>query len=413
MDRGSKNFYLKKNFGLRLNLIQAMQMASQQSELGLEQTSPNPCVGSVILDRKDELVGLGYHKKFGGPHAEVEAFQTLPEELKSNPEELSVFVTLEPCAHQGKTPSCARMLATKKVKRVVYLLKDPNPLVAGEGQMILDAAGVQTYCVEDILQKQKFYQPDEILKAIYKFKKNLKALIKKQKNLNRQFLFAMQSELPYITLKWAQTLDGTIGLPSERLLITNQEVQKEVHHLRACHDVVVVGAGTVLQDDPKLNNRFGSSKNKLNRICIFDQDLKVFEKRNELKIFRTHEKGNLILVTHSSQNIDQLQAEGFNFLQVNFDSNNSDVLDLTSALKQIKAKYKINSVFVEGGQKLLSSFLAQNLFNEIYIFNALKIQFKKDSIRLHIKFWIKHLFKNLLSMRIKTFEADFLIHFRK
>ncbi len=407
------NFFLKKNFGLRLNIVQALQFAHEQSELGLEQTTPNPCVGSVILNEKDELVGLGYHKKYGHDHAEVEAFQTLPTELQTKSEELTVFVTLEPCAHQGQTPSCAKMLAAKKVKSVIYLLKDPNPLVSGQGQKILEASGVKTYCVEDLLRKPKFDHPNEVLQSIYKNRWMLKRLIKKQKNLNRHFLFGINSELPFITLKWAQTLNGAVGLLDSRLLITNQEVQKQVHHLRACHDLILVGSNTVMQDDPKLNNRFGSSKQKINKIGVLDPNLEVLTKKSELEIFKFHEPQNMVFITKSSSDTSKYEAEGFNFIKVAFNPVDLSRLDLVEAFKLIKKKFKINSILIEGGRKTLTALLEQNLFNEIYIFNALKLNFAKNSIRLPYKLWVPLIIKNIFSLKVRIYEDNFLINIQK
>lgn len=409
------SFFLEKHLGLTLNLAQALQMASDQAELGLQYTTPNPCVGCVILDAKDQLVGVGYHKKYGEAHAEVEAFNTMSDLHLAN----TVFVTLEPCAHQGKTPSCAKMLVEKKVKNVVYLLKDPNSLVSGKGKKILEDAGIKTYCVEDLLERQRLDQPDTILKSIYKYRLILKKIIKKQKFLNRQFLFAINSEVPYITLKWAQTLDGTIGLENERLMVTNHEVQKEAHQLRAIHDVLLVGSNTILSDNPKLNNRFGSSKNKNNLVAILDPELKVLKQFEDLELFTLHSKDNLIFITHVNALSEEYEKLGFKFIKVDYLNSENVVLaeneklnlDIQNALMLIKKNYKINSVFVEGGAKVLTSFLTQDLFNEIYIFSNLKLNFKKNAIRINCMFWIKFLFLGLLSMKFKLFDDNFMISF--
>lgn len=434
-------FYLKKHLGLRVNLVKAMSMASDLSELGLGQTTPNPCVGCVILDGQDTVKGVGYHKKYGEAHAEVEAFKSLS--MDDDFRSLTVVVTLEPCSHQGKTPSCAKMLIEKKASRVIYLLKDPNPLVSGLGHKLLIEAGIKVYCIEDLLQRQKIDQPDDILKSIYKNKSILRSIIKKQKYLNRHFLYAMNSELPYVTLKWAQTLDGTIGLENQRLMITNLEVQKEVHHLRACHDVILVGSTTVLKDNPKLNNRFGSSKNKSNKIVVLDPNLEVLTHIDDLELFQLHPKSNLIFITHTHQNTEAFERLGFQFIKVDYQQNSgaiSDVnanelngisknsktikmesdlfpnqsdLNLKDALQLIKEKCKINSVFVEGGAKTISSFLDQNVYNELYVFSALKIILKSKTNRIHYRRWIKFLFIHILNLKIKFYETNFLVQVRK
>lgn len=408
------SFFLDKNLGLRLNLVQALEMALSQSELGSEQATPNPCVGSVILDSNDSLVGLGYHKKFGEAHAEVEAFSTLDLTLSDadNPA-LTVIVTLEPCAHEGKTSSCAKMLVSKKIERVIYLVKDPNELVSGQGHEILEAAGVKTYCIEDLLNGQKLDQPDSIIKSINKNKRSLKKIINRYRFLNRHFFFAINSDLPYITLKWAQTIDGTLGLTDKRLLITNKDVQKKVHHLRACHNIVLVGANTVIKDNPKLDNRFGSSKKKLNVIAVLDPDLQTLKHKENLEIFKIHKPENLIFITHLHSDIQDFEQKGYCFINVGLSDGNEDALDLIASLKLLKAKYKINSVFIEGGIEVFKNFLEKNLFNEIYVFSAPKLSFSKKSMRLSYLKWLKFAFSNLKTTRISLIEENFLVRIFK
>lgn len=436
------DFYLKKNLGLKMNLLQAMKMACEQAELGLGHTTPNPSVGAVVLDSKDGLMGVGYHKKYGGPHAEVEAFQEVynqglldweAEQSKQKSTDLpaedsnktpqteedflfkkgpfSVFVTLEPCAHQGKTPSCAKMLAAHPLSKVIYLIKDPNELVAGKGQQILEEVGIKTYCVEDILNS-KAKDLDETAKLILKYKSEFKKLIKQQRHLNRQFLHAMTSELPYVTLKWAQTVDGSLGLIDSRLMITNQEVQKEVHQLRAAHDIVMVGKKTVLNDNPLLNNRFGSSKYKDNKIVIVDSSLEVLKLKHNLQIFEAHDKSNIVFVTLQSSESSAYEADGYQFIKVEGYKDKLDHVDLNEALRRIKKELKVNSVFVEGGSNLLSSFLRQGLYNEISLFVAPRFIFKKTALRLNPLLWLKSFFKNIFKLKFRIFEDNLLINIK-
>lgn len=426
------DFYLKKNLGLRMNIAQAMKMAAQQAELGLEQTSPNPCVGAVILDSKEDLIGIGYHKKYGGPHAEVEAFQSVYNQglVDSNADlfkvgPFSVFVTLEPCAHEGKTPSCAKMLAAHPLSKVIYLLKDPNALVSGQGHKILEDVGIKTYCVEDILASKRgsLNLQDENIKLILKYKKEFKKIIKQQRHLNRHFLHAMTSERPYVTLKWAQTLDCCLGNKytftegsndTQRLLITNSEVQKEVHHLRACHDIVMVGHNTILNDNPQLTNRIGSSRLKENKIAILDIHLDVLQKKEDLNIFKYHSKENLIFITLNKTDTSLYEKEGYQFIKVSpiLDKSEQD-MDLRLVLETLKKQQKINSVFVEGGAMTLTEFIKQGLFNEIYLYIAPKIIFKKVAVRLNPLLWFKFLIKNVFTLKVKILDDNLLIHFKK
>ena len=392
-----------------------MKMACDQAELGLEQTTPNPCVGCVILDSKDLVLGLGHHKKFGEAHAEVEAINSNPSSLQ----DATVFVTLEPCAHEGKTPSCAKLLAEKPISKVIYLLKDPNPLVSGEGQKTLESTGIKVYCVETILDSLgegfNFYLngfkkfEDKVVQHIVDKKSFYKKLVRKQKYLNRQFLHSMTSDVPYITLKWAQTLNFILGEKENRLMITNQEVQKEVHHLRACHDVILVGKNTILNDDPLLNNRFGSSKRKLNTIAILDPELEIIKSNTDLKVFETHSKNNLIFITSKDVDISREKQMGYNIIQVHQEGENK--LDILEALKLIKKIHKINSIFVEGGPEVFSSMLNRNLFDELYVFSAFTFNFKKQTIRIRNFNFFKFIFKNLIKFRIKIYDQNILVHY--
>jgi diaminohydroxyphosphoribosylaminopyrimidine deaminase/5-amino-6-(5-phosphoribosylamino)uracil reductase len=201
-----------------------MQQAIELARLGQYSTKPNPNVGCVIV-KDGQLIGEGYHPKAGQPHAEVFALRQAGEHAKG----ATAYVTLEPCAHYGRTPPCAEALVKAQVKKVVVACSDPNPLVAGKGVQILQAAGIEVetgICVETA------------------------------KTLNLGFLKAMSTGSPYVRLKIASSLDGRTAMASgESKWITGAIARQDVQHWRAISGAVITGIQTVLADDCELNVR--------------------------------------------------------------------------------------------------------------------------------------------------------------
>ena len=188
--------------------------------------SPNPHVGALIVS-ENQIVSEGYHSVFGGPHAEVEVLKGVsPEQCAGS----ILYVNLEPCSHYGKTPPCTEAIIAAGIRTIVYGMEDPNPLVAGRGLRRLAEAGIRV--VGPVLE----YECIE---------------------LNRGYIKTILKKSPWISLKIAQTLDGRIALPDHRSKwITEERSRHTVQHLRSRHDAVLVGIGTVLQDDPRLTARF-------------------------------------------------------------------------------------------------------------------------------------------------------------
>ena len=226
-----------------MNLDQAMQLAISEALKGAPFVSPNPKVGCVILDSQGELLSTGYHKKFGEAHAEIEALKNLnPDQLKG----AHLIVTLEPCAHEGKTPSCAKTLAKLPIKKVTFGLVDPNPLVAGQGAKILKEAGIE---VEE-------YQG--ILKADLE-------------EVCEEFLWNFRQKKVFVAVKIAQSLDGKIALLNgESKWITGPDSRQKVHELRAQYDAVLVGKNTILIDNPSLDIRHPKIQ-KENKVVVLDR----------------------------------------------------------------------------------------------------------------------------------------------
>ena len=387
-----------------------MELAAEQSKNGLEQTTPNPCVGCIIVDQKENLVGAGYHKKYGSDHAELEALKSI-EDFKTLIGS-TVYVTLEPCAHSGATPPCALILSQSSIEKVVYLLTDPNPRVSGKGRIILEEAQKKVYCIEEILQNPKKFKSskDSIVLNILKNKKKLKVLMRFQKLLNRQFLYAMSSDIPYITIKWAQTLNGVIGQTDQRLLISNEDSIQDVHHQRACHDIIMVGYKTVKSDNPMLNNRYGSSKNKKNKILIVDPNKEVFKSKEKYKIFEYHDSKDIYFFTKPESN--KVSSENDHLIHIpTYKNDGGEHLDLAQGLRHLKSMLNINSVFVEGGGQIIKYFLDQQLYNELLIYINPKFNFSKTAFKIprygSLTWLFYHMIRNTL--KFKSFDDHIAI----
>jgi len=202
---------------------------------GAGHVSPNPMVGAVLVcDNK--IIGEGWHQSYGQPHAEVNCFAAVSAENQALVSKSTLYCSLEPCSHFGKTPPCVDLVLANKVPRVVVANADPNPLVAGKGLTKLRAAGVEV--VEGVLEAEGLW-------------------------LNRIFFTWITKKRPYIILKWAQSNDGFLGKKGERTAISGQLVQRLVHRWRAESDAILVGASTATIDDPRLNVRHYFGKNPL------------------------------------------------------------------------------------------------------------------------------------------------------
>lgn len=302
-----------------------MQRCLQLAKLGSGIVAPNPMVGCVIV-HNSKIIGEGYHHEFGGPHAEVVAIQSVKnkEQLK----EATVYVSLEPCAHYGKTPPCANLLVQHQVKKVVVAQLDPNPLVAGKGLEILENAGIQV---------------------------EIGVLESEAKKLNKTFNWFHLKKLPYVTLKWAQTannfLDGPKTNRTKALQISNSFVSQWVHKLRAQHQGILIGKSTLLLDVPLLTNRYFGSKQPIPIILCSDYT----SIQNEVLALKKHHQ-RIIVINSERESFIQSGIEVF---KVNSTRNITQVLELLFELK-------IQSVLVEGGAAILESFIHENCWNECF-----------------------------------------------
>lgn len=298
---------------------QYMARCIQLAKLGAGNVAPNPMVGAVLV-YEDKIIGEGYHKKYGGPHAEVNCINNVNEGDKSLIEKSTLYVSLEPCAHHGKTPPCADLIIKNKIKKVVIGCGDIYEKVAGKGIEKLQNAGVET--VTAILEKECM-------------------------ELNKRFFTFHQKKRPFIILKWAQSANGKIGSPdNKRIFISNEYSNRLVHKWRSEEAGILVGTNTVLKDDPLLTTRLWKGKNPA-RILI-DKELKVPLSK---KIFNEDAK-TIIFNLHKNT-----FEKNFQFIKLDNDNFLNEIL-------QSLFENDIQSVLVEGGSKTLQSFIDTGLWEE-------------------------------------------------
>lgn len=313
-----------------------MRLAMQLAGNAIGRTSPNPLVGAVIV-KDNRVVGCGWHRKAGTPHAEVHALNQAGELAQG----ADVYVTLEPCAHYGKTPPCAKALVEAKVKNVYGGLLDVNPKVAGKGFKILEDAGIHVEYgfLQDELRKQ-----------------------------NEVFFKWIEHKKPFIVLKAAMTLDGKIATATgQSKWITNETSRAYGYKLRDIYDGIMVGINTVIEDNPMLTARVDGGKNPI-RIVV-DSSLKIDINANVVqdKLAKT------IIATTDKANKDKilkLQAQDVDVIVVDKDEN--DKVDIEKLL-DILGQQNICSILVEGGATLSGSFVAKKLVDKVYFFIAPKI----------------------------------------
>lgn len=315
---------------------EAMALAIEEGAKGAGHVAPNPQVGCVILDEKMRLLSTGFHKKYGGAHAEVEALKGVSDEQL---EGAHLFVTLEPCAHEGKTPSCAKKLATLPLASVTYGIQDPNPLTNGQGVKLLEAAGIQV--------SQADYLQSEL------------------EELAEVFLHNMRSKLPFVTLKVATSLDGQMGLKNgQSKWITNNESRTHVHFLRACHDAILVGRNTIEIDDPLLNIRHPDFPDKTNKVIIFDSEGSLFTKLASKKVAECHKPEDIWIVTKKG-----VKPAPSSYVHIECESITDVMFDLDHLLKTLYAK-GVGSLMVEGGSMTYKSFFLQRKIQRVVHFQA-------------------------------------------
>ena len=315
-----------------------MNLALDISKKGYGLVNPNPLVGAVIV-KENRIIGTGYHKYFGGNHAEVNAFINATEDVEG----ATMYITLEPCSHFGKTPPCANKIVSKKIKKVVIAMLDPNPLVAGKGVKILVDNGID---VEVGMLKDK------------------------AEMINEVFIKYITTKLPFVLMKTAMTLDGKISTYSgDSKWISGEKSREVVHEIRHRYSAVMVGIGTAIVDNPSLTARRKNQKSKQPIRIIVDSHGKILL---DSKIVLTAKKYKTILVTTSQISIkkeNKIKEKGIEIIKTSTKNNHVNLKELIKIL----GEKGIDSVLIEGGGTLNFSALEEGIVDKIMTFISPKI----------------------------------------
>lgn len=333
-----------------------MQRCLELARLGAGYVAPNPMVGAVLV-KDGRIIGEGWHQQYGGPHAEVNCIASVKEEDKELIPQSILYVSLEPCVHHGKTPPCTNLIIQHKIKKVVIGCRDPFKEVDGKGIEKLKAAGVQVELAERLLAYGC-------------------------KNINKRFFTFHTKQRPYIILKWAQTADGFISTspkpsPKERaspdpvvgrLLISNEYSNRLVHKWRSEEASILIGTNTALLDDPELTTRLWPGPSPVRLVIDMElrlpKNLKIFNQQQLTIVFNTQKHD-----VEENMNAGMLKdAKGTLYYKVK-----RSVYPLKEI---INALYSVNiqSVLVEGGAKLLQSFMDVGLWDEVRTVTSLELR---------------------------------------
>ncbi len=306
-----------------------MKRALELAQLGAGSVSPNPMVGCVIV-HQGRIIGEGYHQAYGGPHAEVAAVRSVANQEQL--QEANAYVTLEPCAHWGKTPPCANLLVEKGLKKVIVAAVDSNPLVGGRGIEILKNAGIEV---------------------------EIGLLEKDARRQNRRFFTQIEKQRPYVILKWAQTQDGFVARDDfSSKWISGALSRQLVHKWRAEEDAILVGKNTALHDNPRLDVRDWVGKNPI-RIVL----------DSSLQLARTSHLFDGSIQTICYNCIKSASSENLEYVKTDTD------FTVTKLLKDLNSR-KIQSLIVEGGSRVLAQFISSGLWDEARVFTG-RARFEK------------------------------------
>lgn len=315
-----------------------MKRALALARQGLGRTSPNPAVGAVIV-RDGRVVGEGYHQKAGTPHAEIHALRAAGEAARN----ATLYVTLEPCCHFGRTPPCTEAIVAAGISRVVAAMSDPNPRVNGMGFRILREAGIQ---VETGLLEAE------------------------ARRLNEAFIKYVLTGQPWVTMKTAITMDGKIATRTgASRWITGQAAREKAHELRDIHDAVLVGIGTILADNCLLTTRLPGGKGRDAVRIVLDSTLRI---PTDARIINLSSPAPTLIVTTGAapaEAMERLAARGIEIMTVPHEDGRVAWQPLLEAL----AERKITSILIEGGAEVNATALAAGIVDKVVAFIAPKI----------------------------------------
>lgn len=312
-----------------------MHEALRLAEKGMGFVNPNPMVGAVIV-KDGRIIGKGWHRQYGGLHAERNAFADCTEDCTG----ASLYVTLEPCCHHGKTPPCTEAVIEHRIGRVIIGSADPNPLVAGKGVKILREHGIEV--TEGVLKEEC-------------------------DSLNEIFMHYITANTPFVTMKYAMTMDGKIACyTGESKWITGEAARRQVQLDRLRHSAIMVGVGTVIADDPMLTCRTENGRNPVRIIC--DTHLRIPEDCNIVKTAK--EIPTIIAVCEAEpKKAERLAGAGCEILKVGEADGHTDL----QQLMKIAVERKIDSILLEGGGELNWSALQAGIVSKVQTYIAPKL----------------------------------------
>ncbi len=380
-------FYFEKRCYMNKNhMYEAVKLARK----GFGLTNPNPPVGAVIV-KSGRIIGSGFHEFYGGPHAEVNAFNSLTESAAG----ADIYVTLEPCSHHGKTPPCTDLIIKKGIKRVFIGAKDPNPLVSGNGIRKLEEAGIKV--IADIWDCDLKSEIDELYEIFAKH---------------------ITSGLPYCIVKYAMTLDGKIAtVTGDSKWISNELSREYVHELRQRVSAVLVGIGTVLKDNPSLTTRLSKNNSYLSTSnpyrIILDSTARI--PLDCRLVSENPDRKTIVAVTEKAleRKIEELNGRGCEIIRIPSKNGRVDLNQLFLLL----GTRGIDSVIVEGGGETNYAVVESGLADKLFAFISPKIFGGRDSVTPIAGVGISEIknSRNLVNTSVSKIGCDFLIkgYFRK
>ncbi len=359
-----------------------MKQVLRLANRGRGTTSPNPMVGAVVVS-KGKVVGSGYHKQAGGPHAEVFALQ----QAKSRTRNATLYLNLEPCCHTEKrTPPCVPLIIEAGISRVVVAMRDPNPQVAGRSIKQLKRAGITV---------------------------DLGCLKQEASKLNEMYIHCVKTGMPFVILKAAMTMDGKVATANgESRWITGVKAREHVHKLRRQVDVIAVGVNTVLKDDPQLTARLRSRKTQSKILrqpvrLIFDSSLRIPSTAKVLRNIGTNPTAIATTSRARHGKIEQLRAMDVEVLVLPQKRNQ---VSLRCCLQEL-GKMGIMSLMLEGGSELNAEFLREGLINQVYLYMSPSLLGGQNARGLIGGLSPKHLVDKfeIVNVRVKSLGDDFLV----
>ncbi len=317
-----------------MNDKEYMDLAIKLARAAEGQTSPNPQVGAVVV-KDGQIIGMGAHLKAGEPHAEVHAIRMAGEKANG----ATLYVTLEPCSHFGKTPPCSNLVIESGIRKVFVASVDPNPLVGGAGIKKMQDAGIEV---------------------------DVGLLEEEATALNKVFFHYISTGLPYVTLKSASSLDGKIAtVTGESKWITGEEARKDVHQFRHTHDAILVGVNTVIKDNPSLTTRLDTGGKNPIRV-ILDTTLRTPLEANIVN----DQAAETIIVTGTEANPERVEKFlGFGVEVIKLETTKIRIADMLKKL----GDQGITSLYVEGGAEVHGSFLKEKAFQRVITYIAPKL----------------------------------------